>query len=216
MFTGIIETMGTVTGARNEGTSKVLLIRPDRDDFIVEKGGSVAVDGVCLTLEGIVEGNLQFCAVTETIKRTTLCSAETGRRVNLERAVVAGSRLDGHLVYGHIDGVGKILNDCEMGGSIIRKFLMPSELVPFLAEKGSISIDGISLTIAGRRNREISVSLIPYTLKNTTMSLKKTGDTVNIECDIVARYVNSILKGRNDGSEITDESLLSLMERSGF
>jgi riboflavin synthase len=216
MFTGIIETIGTITGARREGTSIVLAIRPGNDDFPVATGGSVAIDGVCLTLERWEGKEMQFSAVAETLNRTTLRDVPTGRRVNLERAAFLGSRLDGHLVYGHVDGIGTILHDREISGSILRTIAVPSELCRLMAEKGSVAIDGISLTIASCGTGDITISLIPHTLKATTMSLKKPGDAVNLECDIVARYLQRLLQAGGGGAAPAAESLLSLMERSGF
>ena len=216
MFTGIIETLGTVTGTRHEGTSIVLFIEPDADCFDIATGASVAIDGVCLTLETPDRRILQFRAVAETLNHTTLYNIRNGRRVNLERAAMIGQRFDGHLVYGHVDGVGRITGDREMNGSLIRTVSIPAELSRYMALKGSVALDGISLTIARSDAGEISISFIPHTLATTTMAKKRPGDAVNIECDIVARYLDHLLHGKNRSGTPSGESLLTIMERSGF
>jgi riboflavin synthase len=216
MFTGIIECIGTIVNARRQGSSIVLTVRPDLDDFPVAIGGSLAIDGVCLTLERFSGKEMQFSAVDETLRRTTLHEVSMGQRVNLERAVLMGSRIDGHFVYGHVDGTGTILRDREMNGSTIRTIAVPAELYRFMAEKGSVAIDGISLTIAQCGAADIAVSLIPHTLKMTSMSLKRPGDNVNIECDIVARYLRRLVQTESLPAAAPAEPLISLMERSGF
>jgi riboflavin synthase len=216
MFTGLIETMGSIAAVRAQGRSVELCVRPDAADFAVELGGSVAIDGVCLTLEKRdSSGQMFFTAVAETLKRTTFDSVTAGRRVNLERAVRADGRLDGHIVLGHVDAVGKIIYDENAGVSIMRTVELPEDLSPFIAEKGSIAIDGISLTIAKVNKTAVSLSLIPATIGKTTMSIKKSGDMVNIECDVLARYIYRMISV--DGSVINDkESLVDKMQRLGF
>lgn len=215
MFTGIIEDIGTIRRISREGSSIVLGIIPSKENFEVEVGASVSVDGVCLTLEKWENGEMIFTAVEETLNRTTLKEAYSGKKVNLERAVLATSRLDGHLVYGHIDGIGKIVFDKEVDGSVRRTIAIPDDLIIFMAEKGSVAIDGISLTIASVQENTITISLVPYTLKMTTMSLKKNGDYVNIECDIIARYLYRFFEKR-EMLENKKESIISLLERCGF
>ncbi|MBN1309644.1 MAG: riboflavin synthase [Chitinispirillaceae bacterium] len=216
MFTGIIECIGTIMSAQRRGTSIILSIEPENDDFPVNIGGSVSVDGACLTLEQRAGKTMRFNAAAETLRRTTLSEAAVGRRVNLERATLLGSRLDGHFVYGHVDGIGTIRNDREMNGSTLRTIAVPSELCRFMAEKGSAAIDGISLTIASCGTGDITISLIAHTLEATTMALKKPGDAVNIECDIVARYLHRLLQAGGGDAAPASEPLISLMKRSGF
>lgn len=216
MFTGIIETLGTVAGFRREGTSIVLFIEPDRKDFPVAIGGSVAIDGICLTMESRSGTRMRFSAVAETLNHTTLDNVRSGRRVNLERAAVVGGRLDGHFVYGHVDGIGSILRDREMNGSLMRTVSVPEELSRFLAHKGSVAIDGISLTIAQCDGTSITISFIPHTLGATTMAHKRPGDRVNIECDIVARYLHRLLQTGDAAEPRAGSFMQTLMERSGF
>ena len=210
--------MGEVSAVRFYGKSVELCIKPDMTGFEVSLGASVAVDGVCLTLEKFGgSGELFFTAVSETLKRTTLARPNVGRRVNLERAMRASGRLDGHIVLGHVDGTGKIVSDEHVGVSIVRTIEVPSELEMFMAEKGSVAIDGISLTIAKSESNNISLSIIPATAAKTTLFTKKPGEFVNIECDVLARYLYKMIKSESSsGAQTLKESLLGKMERLGF
>ncbi|MDR0330595.1 MAG: riboflavin synthase [Chitinispirillales bacterium] len=195
MFTGLIETTGAVVGVRPYGKSVELCVRPGAPGFIVGIGASVAVDGVCLTLERRGLGGLMFfTAVAETLGRTTLAHAAAGRKVNLERALLASGRFDGHIVLGHVDAVGRIVSDERVGASLVRTVRLPDELSPFIAEKGSIAIDGVSLTIAEVKRGEVSVSLIPATVGKTAIAAKGVGGSVNIECDVLAKYMYGMIK----------------------
>lgn len=214
MFTGLIECLGTVISVQQHGTSYVIAIKADCPDFEVTEGASVSIDGSCLTVEKINGNLLYFSAVRETLLRTTLCNIHTGRRVNMERAVQLGGRLDGHIVQGHVDGIGSIVSDHDVGGSVLRTIKVPAELNKFMAEKGSVAIDGISLTIAEIKDEMIVISFIPATIKKTTMALKKSGDPVNLECDCIARYLERLLESTNQ--KRSSEALLSRMERLGF
>jgi len=217
MFTGLIECLGTIRSVERHGTSIVLAIRPDLEDFAVTIGGSVAIDGVCLSVEKTDGVTLSFSAVRETLFRTTLNNAAPGIRVNLERAMQLGGRLDGHIVQGHVDNIGQIINDRDVGGSILRTIRVPAELNKFMAEKGSVAIDGISLTIADVVENDITISFIPATIKNTTMSWKKRGDTVNIECDVLSRYLYRLFMADSNQSENSSGiSLLTKLERLGY
>ncbi|NLD92088.1 MAG: riboflavin synthase [Fibrobacter sp.] len=217
MFTGLIETLGTVKTIDHQGTSVVLGILPDMSPFDVREGDSVAIDGICLTIESIRGSVLYFAAVRETLRRTSLTNCTTGRRVNMERALTLGERLDGHMVLGHVDGTGRINNDQDVNGSILRTISVPLELRPFMAEKGSVAIDGISLTIAGSTMSTVTISVIPETTKRTTLFTKKAGDIVNIECDVIARYLYRFTQFTRVNSGTTDSnSLIDKLERFGF
>jgi riboflavin synthase len=213
MFTGLIECMGTVKSVSRSGTSVRISIVPGIDDFNVPDGGSVSVDGVCLTVEKSCGRELFFSAVLETLNRSTLGSLSYGRKVNLERALSLGDRLDGHLVLGHVDGIGTITRDLDLNGSIQRSIRFPGELKPFMAFKGSVAVDGISLTIAATADEEITISLIPLTISKTTMAHKKVGDSVNLECDVLARYIQNMLRKETGGS---GNSLLAKLEGLGY
>jgi riboflavin synthase len=219
MFTGLIETVGVIEELRRSHEHLTIGVAPQSRGFDVPVGASVAVNGACLTVESVVGSLLKFTAVSETLSRTTLSKAVKGDRVNLERALLASGRLDGHFVLGHIDGVGIISADRRQGNAVVRSIRAPVEMLRYLAQKGSVAIDGISLTIARRANEEIDISFIPYTLEHTTMALKRPGDEVNIECDVLARYCASLLDHSHcippDETPRRD-SILDVLERSGF
>lgn len=225
MFTGIIETIGTIKSIRRGNKSLTLQILPDCDDYTVLKGGSVAVDGICLTVESVFGKVLSFTAVYETLEHTTLARIRAGDRVNLERALCLSDRLEGHIVLGHIDGVGRIVSDRQCGDSLFRTIWVPESLRRFMAHKGSVAIDGISFTIAESREETITVAVIPYTLSETTMTVKQAGRQVNIECDVFARYIDRQLNF-NPESDIekslskretgSNAGIISLLEKNGF
>jgi riboflavin synthase len=214
MFTGLIESLGTITSIKRSGSVHLIGIVPDASDFIVPSGGSVSISGACLTLESIRKQELFFNAVHETMERTTIGRAKTGDRVNMERSLVIGGRLDGHWVLGHVDGVGTIRSRHDSTESCVLTVEVPESVVCFMAEKGSVAIDGISLTIAKTGNRTIDLALIPATLRATTLGLKKGGDPVNVEADVLARYVHAA--NGNAKPAVSGETLLSKMERFGF
>jgi riboflavin synthase len=225
MFTGIIETIGVIRRLERHQQSVVLGIEPQLEDFEVAIGGSVAVNGACLTMEKVTGATRHFRAVAETLSRTNLGALAIGDRVNLERSVPLGGRLEGHFVLGHVDATATIAADRTVGDSLVRTFRVPPALAPFLAPKGSIAVDGISLTIVASDGESFSVSFIPHTLQQTTMPSKKTGQAVNIECDVLARYIFQLLRtGRPDASApqtdspapSADASLLEKLERYSF
>ncbi len=220
MFTGLIETTGTITAVTGSSTSIELTVQPQRLPFETTIGASVAIDGACLTVvKQTDKGALVFTAVKETLQRTTLSTPQRGCKVNMERALRINGRLDGHMVLGHVDGVGVIESDRKEGIALLRTVKVPGQLSRFLAEKGSVSIDGISLTIAHTNDNLITISLIPHTLKETTMIEKKQGEPVNIECDVLARYICHMVSAEKKSPNVppsTNNSLLKQMERYGF
>lgn len=213
MFTGIIERLGTIVTVGRGSHSAYLAVEPDSGEFDVAVGASVAIDGVCLTLERMDGRVCRFTAVQETLRRTTFAQAHTGRRVNLERALVAGGRLDGHIVQGHVDGVGTIAYDRPEGDSIVRGIRIPNVLARYMAVKGSVALDGISLTIATAHEDIIEIAFIPHTLSHTTMAGRRPGEAVNVECDVLARYMERLMRGAQGGG---DEGLYAKLERYGF
>jgi riboflavin synthase len=218
MFTGLIECVGTIVSVSHIGSNIVLGIEPGSENFTAFTGASVAIDGACLTVERISGSTYFFSAVQETVERTTLRTALPGRKVNMERALKTGDRLDGHFVAGHVDGIGTIISDSDRGGSLLRTIRISADIDEFMAEKGSVAVDGVSLTIARSGNCEIAISFIPLTLQKTVLSQKKVGDLVNIECDVLARYIKRIFNSGNNGNQPgnTGESLLIKMEGAGF
>jgi riboflavin synthase alpha subunit len=218
MFTGLIETRGTVVSVEKIRTSALIGIRPEKSGFSPLPGASVAVDGVCLTVERTSGGVHYFTAIAETLGRTTLGELKPSSLVNLEQAMLASARFDGHIVLGHVDGVGTIDVDHHHGTGILRVVRVPENCVPLMAEKGSVAVDGISLTIARVQGDRITLALIPTTLEVTSLSKKREGDRVNIECDVLARYIYRMLNTEKvrDPLDTGNETLLEKMEKAGF
>ena len=200
MFTGLVETVGVVAGAqRVRGGMRIEIYAPDfgRDMAI---GDSVAVDGVCLTIVGFLRGAFTADVSEETLAKSTLGTVRAGSRVNLERALRLSDRLGGHLVSGHVDGVGTLIQRHPAGNSTIYQFRVPSELVRYLAPKASIALDGISLTVAQAKDDSVAVAVIPHTEASTTLGEKTIGSGVNVEIDMLARYVERFVAPHAQGS----------------
>jgi riboflavin synthase len=214
MFTGLIETTGILREIHRNEKSIRMGIAPECKSFDVAIGASVAINGVCLTVESVAGSVIFFTAIYETLQRTSFTRILQGDSVNLERALLVNGRLDGHIVLGHVDAVGSIAGDTVVGNSIVRSIRMPENIRMFIAEKGSVAIDGISLTVAHCGDDVFDVALIPQTRRSTTMEKKRIGDEINIECDILARYLWRMQhypeNSRNTGA------LLDTLERSGF
>lgn len=200
MFTGIIETVGTLTDARPERGGLRLAIRASFESGPLTPGESVAVSGPCLTVERATPDGFEAFASSETLARTTLARARAGRAVNLERALGVGARLGGHFVSGHVDGVGRVRRVAPDGEARRLMVLAPPEVRPLLAVKGSVAVDGVSLTVVEVRGAEFSVMLVPHTLRHTTLLALRPGDEVNVEADLIARYVAATLRHRGAGS----------------
>jgi len=205
MFTGLIETIGAVTNLFEKGKGRIIGITPDKLMNDIKIGDSISVDGVCLTIELMKGNELQAFAMSETLKRSTFKNVRVGQKVNLERALTAGGRLDGHFVTGHVDCVGEIISERREGDALERWIKADENIMAQIAEKGSVAVDGISLTVAYRESWGFSVALIPHSLAHTTAQLKKTGDKVNIETDILAKYTDTLLKSGKE--KLTFESL---------
>lgn len=198
MFTGLVEEVGAIVNVRRTGQSVVLTIRATSFAHELALGDSVCVNGVCLTATSIRSDGVFVADVTpETFSRTSFSSFVPGRRVNLERAMRADGRFGGHIVSGHIDGTAKIESMTKDGNSIVITFSAPIEILRYVVEKGSVAVDGISLTVASVDAKKFTVSLIPHSFANTTLQFAKAGDTVNIECDMFAKYVEKFLKNIN-------------------
>lgn len=203
MFTGIIEQVGTVSALRRQGDSAELWVHAP--DLLVDTatGDSIAVNGVCLTVTALQGGSFRTTAVEETMKRTTLGELTVGSRVNLERAMQPTGRFGGHLVNGHIDGVGIVTRLHRRRHSIIPFIECAPALCRYLVEKGWIAVDGVSLTVIQATDRGFSVSLIPHTREVTTLGDLAVGSRVNLEMDILAKYVERLLQGRRAEPETT-------------
>jgi riboflavin synthase len=199
VFTGIIEEMGEVVGLEHRGDSAVLTIRATRIADDLTHGASIAVNGVCLTVVGWDAGQLtaiEFDVMGETLKRSVIGNLSVGDPVNLERAVRADARLDGHVVQGHVDGTGVVLSRTSGDQWDTVRFGLPGELAGFVAEKGSIAVDGVSLTVSAVGPDWFEVGLIPETLRATTLGRRSAGEPVNLEADVLAKYVARLLETR--------------------
>lgn len=210
MFTGLIEEVGTFKRLK-QGTVCSLIVCSSKVIGDVELGDSVAVNGVCLTVTTKGTSELSFDAVPETISRSTLSSLRPGDKVNLEAALRAGKMMGGHIVQGHVDGVGTIASVSQLAESKVIKVCASAELLRYVVEKGSIAVDGISLTVALCDDKSFTVSVIPHTIGATTLELKMAGDKVNLETDIIGKYVEKFLNGRNESGVTVD-----LLRSSGF
>ena len=189
MFTGIVETIATITRIEGGADRATLVIDAPAVSGGVKRGDSIAVNGACLTVTALEDGRLTFEAVAETLSRTNLGELKIGSVVNLERALRADQRLDGHIVQGHVDAVGRV-RALDRAGFDVRLFVdcEPSFCL-LLVEKGSVAIDGVSLTLVGVETRGFDVALIPHTLGATTLGRRRVGDRVNLEADVLGKYV---------------------------
>jgi riboflavin synthase len=195
MFTGIIQAMGTVQSVSRRPTGARLVVTAPELTRPIANGASIAVNGVCLTVVASDESRIEFDVVPETLGRTTMADLGTGSRVNLEPSLRAGDRMDGHIVQGHIDGTATIKNIATGTQGQLWTFQAGGEIMPYVIPKGSIAIDGISLTIARvGEDDTFAIALIPTTLRMTTLGHARTGDRVNVETDILARTVVNTLR----------------------
>ncbi|MEC5146874.1 riboflavin synthase [Chitinophaga sp. 212800010-3] len=187
MFTGIIETLGEVVTTREEGANRVFTIKtPLASELKIDQ--SVSHNGVCLTITHVKDNTYETVAVAETLQKSNLDRLAPGQLINLERAMLFNGRIDGHLVQGHVDGVGVCLSVTPQDGSWLFRFHFPDEFAALIVEKGSICLNGISLTVFDVTDNEFSVAIIPYTYEHTNISKVKPGDMVNLEFDILGKY----------------------------
>ena len=200
MFTGIIEETGTIKRISISGNSGSLEIGAKTVLEGTKTGDSIAVNGVCLTVTCLTSSGFTADVMAETLRRSSLGSLSAGSSVNLERAMAADGRFGGHIVSGHIDGTGRISKMQKEENAVWVYIQAQKEILDLIVEKGSIAIDGISLTVAGVTDTEFSVSIIPHTAKETTLLSKKNGDIVNLENDIIGKYVRKMLGSAYSGS----------------
>jgi len=228
MFTGLIERIGILREIKVAGKGKRLVICLDGEKSALSKfnlivGESITINGICVTIEKTWRDKFQVFASTETIEKTTLGEWKAGKRVNLERALKVGDRLGGHIVTGHIDGVGKLLSKNPAGESEIFKFECPSDLMSCIVGKGSVAIDGISLTSFDLDEKGFSVSVIPHTLKWTNLKFLIPEEKINIETDIIGKYLFKLLnslnqndKEKKESRKISDKVTIEFLKESGF
>ena len=207
VFTGIVEECGTVLGVLKNGVSGSLQIQASTVLEGTKTGDSIAVNGVCLTVTKLTKSSFTADVMAETFRRTNLGSLGKNSRVNLERAMAADGRFGGHIVSGHIDGTGIISRIKEEGNAVWIYISAPQSILNLIVEKGSVAVDGISLTVAAVSDKEFAVSVIPHTRENTALSGKKTGAVVNLENDIIGKYVQKLTGTAqiNESSETQSE-----------
>ncbi|MDA8139401.1 MAG: riboflavin synthase [Desulfobacteraceae bacterium] len=217
MFTGIIEGMGTITGVRPAGEAKAIAVTADFELEATRIGDSIAVNGACLTVTALEGRRFTADVSPETLSRTTFAAVKTGERVNLERALRLSDRLDGHLVSGHVDGLAELKSSERAANAIILRFSAPPELTRYMITKGSVAVDGISLTINGCDDEGFTVSIIPHTAKLTTIGLKGVGARFNIETDLIGKYVERFLqRGQKPAPAKASGIDMEFLARSGF
>jgi riboflavin synthase len=200
MFTGIVEEIGEVVAVRESADVVVFTVRGRTVTSDARHGDSIAVNGVCLTVvdpDGSTDGTFTVELMPETLKRSSLSAVAPGARVNLERAVPVSGRLGGHIVQDHVDGVATLLSRTPGERTDELRFSLAPDLARYVVEKGSITVDGVSLTVAGVSDDAFTVALIPTTLSHTTLGIRQPGDTVNLEVDVVAKYVERLTAGYN-------------------
>ena len=189
MFTGIVEEVGTAAGV---GAHR-LTVRAEMVLDGLKLGDSMSVNGACLTVVALEDSTFSVDVSPETLRRTSLGDLAEGQSLNLERPLAVTDRLGGHIVQGHVDGTGRVTSWTPEGDSMILRIRCPKRLMPYIVEKGFVAVDGISLTVVKKGASSFTLSLIPYTLQNTNLQGKVAGDRVNLEADIVAKYVESML-----------------------
>jgi riboflavin synthase len=203
MFTGIVEELGEIVAIERGAESAVVKVRGPLVTGDAAKGASIAVNGVCLTVVEHDRDTFSVDVMAETLNRSSLGSLQAGARVNLERAMTASARFGGHIVQGHVDGTARILARVPGDRWEVVQLTLPPELSRYVVEKGSITVDGVSLTVSDVTDDTFSVSLIPTTLELTTLGRKGVGDAVNLEVDVIAKYVERLLTHPGAGAEPT-------------
>jgi len=218
MFTGIIEGLGSVVGIRPSGLGRRLTVDADFDLGDTKTGGSLSISGVCLTAVTVEARRFQADVSPETLDRTTFQKSKIGDRVNIERALMLAGRLDGHLVSGHVDGIGTIKDRKPIGNATIITIEVPPSLSSYIIQKGSIAVDGISLTVNHCAQTRFDVSIIPHTGALTTIGHKQVGEHVNIETDMIGKYVERFLSHyQNNTKETSGSSIdMDLLAKTGF
>src|SRR5262249_25791066 len=200
MYTGIIEDLGTVASLKQNHNGAVLAVKTGLPVSKIRIGDSISFNGVCVTVVSKAKSQLSVDLSAETLRRSALGDLKAGDRVNLERCLTLGKLINGHLVAGHVDGIAKIISIKSEGESRLFTFEAPQSEVRYLVEKGSVALDGISLTCFGIRGRRFAVALIPHTLKVTTLGFKQPGAKVNFESDMLVKYVEKMLGQRGFAS----------------
>ncbi|SDX82070.1 riboflavin synthase [Salimicrobium album] len=207
MFTGIVEEIGTISSIEQKEEAMDVRIKASVILQDVEEGDSISINGVCLTVTAFTETTASFDVMPETFRATNFKDLTEGSNVNLERALAAGGRFGGHIVSGHIDGTGKITGKTPEANAVYYEIELPEDLIQYFIHKGSIAVDGTSLTVFGVKGNTILVSLIPHTMEHTVLGNKEPGDEVNVECDMIGKYIAHFMKNKNSGEEVSSDFL---------
>ena len=220
MFTGIIEEKGTVAAVRKGNVSSKITFRASVVLSDIHEGDSIAVNGVCLTATDITDSTFTADVMAETMRRSSLGSLKPGDCVNMERAMLCGGRFGGHIVSGHIDGTGKIVSMKREENAVWVTVAASSSIMKYIVEKGSVALDGISLTVASVTDNDFKVSIIPHTASETTLLSKQPGNLINIECDMIGKYVEKLmgLNPESIGNPVDNTSRITreMLIRNGF
>lgn len=216
MFTGLVAELGTVQRLARQGNSYHLTVGAKKVLENLKIGDSVAVNGACLTVVRMDDSGFTADVMPETVRLTNIGSLQPGSRVNLERTLRLCDGLDGHIVSGHVEGLGTISEQRPEGIAVVVTISTPPELLKYIIKKGSIAIDGISLTVTEVTDTSFSVSLIPHTAKETTLGLKKVGDSVNLETDILGKYVERMLTWNQKQEDKKDTLDMNMLLENGF
>lgn len=218
MFTGLVEEMGQMKGITRQGEAMRLVIGASHVTVGVMLGDSISVNGVCLTVTSFDRASFAADVMPETYRKSSLHELRPGDRVNLERAMQAGARFGGHIVQGHIDGTGQIVNrETDANAVVYRIKIKDPSMMRYVIPKGSITIDGISLTVVDTSTNDFSVSIIPHTLSQTALQHKHAGETVNIECDVIGKYVDHLLHFRQpEAIDPKSKLTTSFLMENGF
>lgn len=215
MFSGIVEEIGLIKDIKIGARSSKIIVSAGKVFSDLKEGDSISLDGVCMTVSMIIDKEFSVDASFETLKITTLANLKRGDKVNLERAIRFSDRIGGHLVSGHIDGIGSITDRKEAGDFLLLKIKAPHHIIRYSVKKGSIAVDGVSLTINEVGGNFFSVALIPFTIKMATLGSKKIGEDVNLENDLIGKYVEAFLK---QGSGQPDKKTIDMefIKEHGF
>lgn len=218
MFTGIIEEIGTIKNITKQSQSMIISIHSKKMLEDIHLGDSISINGICLTVTHFDPSSFTMDVMPETFRKTTLSQLSAGTRVNLERAMAANGRFGGHIVQGHVDSTGVIKNrESEENSVVFTIEPNQQEIFKYIIPQGSITLDGISLTLVNVTNSTFSVSIIPHTLEQTILQQKFAGDTLNIECDILGKYIHHLLNGNKEKNNQTSNNLSKqLLIENGF
>lgn len=217
MFTGIVEEMGVVQQVRQSDETMVLSIEAKKVLEDVKIGDSISVNGVCLTVTSFTSSQFTVDVMPETIRATSLRGLGRGTAINLERAMQAGGRFGGHFVSGHVDGIGTIVKKVQEQNAVYYEIEVAPNLRKYMIDKGSVAVDGTSLTIFSVDETSFTISIIPHTLEQTVIGKKDVGDIVNIECDMIGKYIEQFISHRlNKESKETNELTAQFLESNGF